>query len=294
MKEKIKVIVRIKGGLGNQLFCYAAARRLAIANNAELVIDNKTGFKRDYKYRRKYSLDVFNIPCRKANRNERMEPFERISRGIAKYKSSRKVFTQKEYIQQETPKFDGRLLSLKLSKSIYLDGLWQSEKYFLDTEKEIRNDLLIVTKISRENRILSERMMEEKSVSLHFRWFNSIKDKAMENVPIEYYRRAIELMESLHPGSFYFIFSDMPEKIEEKNIFPDGRFEIVVNNKTEPVWDIWLMSHCSRHIIANSTFSWWGAWLSKRSDKTIICPNSAWTTNEWDFEGLLPESWIKI
>ena len=101
MSNPVKVITRIRGGLGNQLFCYAAARRLAVINDAELVIDDVTGFIRDQEYRRKYHLDVFNIPARKASPSERMEPFERIRRGIAKFMSSRKTFERKGYIVQE-------------------------------------------------------------------------------------------------------------------------------------------------------------------------------------------------
>lgn len=80
-----KLIARIKGGLGNQLFCYAEARRLALVNNAELVIDDVTGFVRDRQYRRQYALARFHIPARKATPAERMEPFERYRRGLAKF-----------------------------------------------------------------------------------------------------------------------------------------------------------------------------------------------------------------
>ena len=80
----MKVIVRIKGGLGNQLYCYAAAKRLAIKNNAELIIDDVSGFKRDYLYQRRYMLDRFKIPHRKATSIERLNPFERVRRGLRK------------------------------------------------------------------------------------------------------------------------------------------------------------------------------------------------------------------
>lgn len=94
-----KVITRIKGGLGNQLFCYAAARRLALVNNADLVIDNKTGFTRDYLYGRRYMLDRFNILARKATPSERMEPFERYRRGLAKWVSRRQNFEERSYVE---------------------------------------------------------------------------------------------------------------------------------------------------------------------------------------------------
>ena len=92
-----KIIPRIFGGLGNQLFCYAAARRLALVNDAELVIDDVTGFARDREYRRQYMLDRFRIPVRKATPAERLEPFERYRRGLMKWLSRSKPFMERHY-----------------------------------------------------------------------------------------------------------------------------------------------------------------------------------------------------
>src|SRR6266568_7782352 len=101
MSTRRRVISRIRGGLGNQLFCYAAARRLALVNNAELVIDNVSGFVRDRMYCRKYMLDRFQIPVRKATPVERLEPFERYRRGMMKRLAYRKAFTERRYLEQE-------------------------------------------------------------------------------------------------------------------------------------------------------------------------------------------------
>ena len=140
-----KIITRVKGGLGNQLFCYAAARRLAWINNAELVIDDITGFARDRLYYRRYMLDHFNISARKATPFERLEPFERYRRGFMKWLSRRKPFAQRGYLEQEGQEFDQRLLVLKVNGLLYLDGLWQSEGYFVDMEQTIRDDLRIAS-----------------------------------------------------------------------------------------------------------------------------------------------------
>src|SRR6266853_438179 len=101
MSTRDRVIARIKGGLGNQLFCYAAARRLALVNNAELVIDDVTGFVRDRQYRRRYALDHFHISVRKATPAERLEPLERYRRGLMKWLSRRKPLEERCYVEQE-------------------------------------------------------------------------------------------------------------------------------------------------------------------------------------------------
>ena len=101
-----KVVVRLKGGLGNQLFCYAAARRLAWKNEAELVLDAVTGFKYDYLYRRTYALGCFSIPARLATPAEQMEPLGRVRRLIARKLFERKPLEQRRYIQQVGVDFD--------------------------------------------------------------------------------------------------------------------------------------------------------------------------------------------
>ena len=125
-----KIITRIKGGLGNQLFCYAAARRLALVNNAELVIDDVTGFVRDYQYRRRYMLDHFCITARKAMPSERLEPFERYRRSVVKWLSRRKPFAERRYLEQERWDSDEWLLMLKAKDALYLVSR-EGVKFFL-------------------------------------------------------------------------------------------------------------------------------------------------------------------
>jgi len=292
----MKVIARIKGGLGNQLFCYAAARRLAVANSAELVIDDITGFVRDREYRRKYSLDVFSIPARKASAAERMEPLERIRRGIAKLMSSGKPFEGRRYLSQQGQDFDDRLLRLRLRQHVYLDGLWQGEGYFKDIEDTIRRDLVFQAPKDSENRRMAARLENPSAVSMHVRCFETAQGERINNLTDRYYRNAIEKMESLTPKAHYFVFSDRPKDIGGTIGLPDNRYTIISQNMGDvnAYADMWLMARCSKHIIANSTFSWWGAWLSISPEKVVICPGADNAMPNWSFRGLLPDEWIKI
>jgi len=296
MKSPLKVIARIRGGLGNQLFCYAAARRLAIANNAELVIDDVTGFARDSIYRRKYGLDVFNIPARKASPAERMEPFERARRGIAKFWASRNAFSSRRYIVEVEPDFDERLVSIKLHHSVYLDGLWQSEGYFKDIESTIRQDLVFKAPQDSANRTMADRMQKSDAVSVHVRWFDAGQGDGTNNMSRRYYRRAIEKIESITPTAHYFIFSDRPDSICGVLDLPERRYTVVSHNQGEAsaYADMWLMAKSSKHIIANSTFSWWGAWLSDSLTKVVLCPGPDFIKNNWNFKGLVPDDWTRI
>ena len=294
-----KVITRIKGGLGNQLFCYAAARRLALVNNAELVIDNVTGFARDHTYRRQYALNHFNIPCRKATPAERMEPFEWYRRGLSKFIAKQKSFHERHYVEQERIDFDARILDLKVHNTVYLDGLWQSEAYFKDQEAVIRQDLGIQAPQDTVNRQMADYIDSCNAIAVHVRWFNkSDKNNASHNVGEKYYQRAIkEIMERIADPHF-FVFSDFPDEARQILSLPKGMITCVDHNcEVENAFaDLWLMTKCKHFIIANSTFSWWGAWLCGSNSKCILSPKvtSLSGLQGWGFPGLIPNNWIVL
>ncbi len=286
-----KIIVRIKGGLGNQLFCYAAARRLAWFNNAELVIDDVTGFIRDHQHQRRYMLDFFHIPARKASSAERMEPFERYRRGIAKYFSRRKPFEKRSYIEQEGRDFDPRMLDLKVRGVIYLDGLWQSELYFKDIEQLIREDLQIEPPEDNMNQSVAQEIRNSNAVALHVRWFNEPNSKVENNnLSKEYYIRAIQKIKETINNPLFFCFSDDPDATRAKLALSEKQVIYVNHNQGEKhaYADLWLMAQCKYFIIANSTFSWWGAWLSKYDSKVVIAPDKG----TWGVKELIPDEWI--
>ncbi|MDD5242726.1 MAG: alpha-1,2-fucosyltransferase [Syntrophorhabdaceae bacterium] len=294
----IKVIARIKGGLGNQLFCYAVARRVALVNDAELVIDDVSGFVRDRLYGRRYMLDHFIIPARKATPAERLEPFERYRRGVLKWWSRGKPFTERRYLVREGMDFDSRLLSLKVKKVLYMDGVWQSENYFKDIEQTIREDLRIIPPTDALNQHIAEKICNSQAVALHVRWFDVPGRTVSHNIVADYYRYAVTMMERKINSPCYFVFSDNPEATRSKLALPERRAIFVLHNRGDEnaYADLWLMTRCKHFIIANSTFSWWGAWLGKGADKIVICPGDKIQQGitMWGFKGLLPKSWIKL
>ena len=297
----MKIIVRIKGGLGNQLYCYAAARRLAVANNAELVVDDVSGFKRDYQYQRKYMLDFFNIPSRKASVYERLEPFERIRRGIIKKIESRKLFENRSYIEQEFDDFDKRIINIKISKNTYIDGLWQSLKYFEDIEELIRQDLTMKSPTDEKNLLTAIEINGSNSVAVHVRWFEDNANNSTSNTNSNYYKKALEKAEELLEEPHYFVFSDNPIAAKSKIDFPSDRVTFVSHNNEDEknaIWDFWLMRQCKNFIIANSTFSWWAAWLGADTNKSLVAfprlSNEDKLKWAWDYEGQMPKNWLPI
>lgn len=293
---KPKLIPRIFGGIGNQLFIYASSRRMALVNNAELVLDNISGFTYDKVYNRHYQLDHFSIPCRRATPAELLEPFGRLRRNILRHWNHRKPFEQRSYLVQENIDFDPRLLQFKPRGTVYLEGYWQSEGYFIDVADIIRQDLQIQPPTDAVNRAMAERIRNGTSVAVHVRFFDEPHaQQAINNAPVDYYSRAVGAMELMAPGAHYFIFSDNPEAARARIPMPEARITLVSHNQGDrnAYADLWLMTQCQHFIIANSTFSWWGAWLSSNPAKHVIAPGIEITgVTSWGFKGLLPSHWI--
>ena len=290
-----KIIPRLFGGLGNQLFIYACARRLSLITKSELVIDKVSGFKYDKVYKRKFQLHHFNISGRFATKFELLFPFSRVRRYILKYINKNKLFPNKSYIIQEGINFENRLLNFDPKGTVYLEGYWQSENYFKDIEEIIRFDLSFIKPNDPINLEFSDLIKKtEISIAVHYRFFDTLDN--VNNLNEEYYNKAFSIFLEQFPNATYFIFSD--KKLKNINSLHDKSKIIYINhNKTDEVAykDLWLMSLCKNFIISNSTFSWWGAWLSTNVDKIIIAPNIEKKYN--NVKGIdieYPNEWILI
>ncbi len=291
------MVVRLLGGLGNQLFCYAAARRLALVNDAELVIDDVSGFTRDFAYQRQYALEPFHITARKATPTERLEPFGRYRRHLAKLLARRRPFLKRKYLQQEGIDFDPRLLDYTVNGTVYLDGLWQSENYFKDVEQVIRQDLRIIAPTDEINQEISRRIRSLNSVGIHVRrfWKSEIGDDSSEyNLDEGYYSRAVQWITARLKAPHFFVFSDDPDAARQVLGIRQNVMTCVDHNRGEEkaYADLWLMTQCKHFIIANSTFSWWGAWLAEFPTAMVVAPKlRVEGMAAWGFEGLIPSRW---
>ena len=296
-----QLVVRLKGGLGNQLFCYATARRLALKNGAQLLLDDVTGFKYDYLYRRQYALGAFHIPVRRATAWERQEPFGRLRRMRMRKISEALPLAQKRYILQKGVAFDEGLLSLVLQPGLtYFDGFGQSERYFSDIEDNLREDLRMRPPTDMANQNFARRIQEAPSVALHVRWFDAGTQPSVSNMSQAYYRSAVSHIEAHVAQPHFFIFSDDAQRAADM-LAPvlQGRehsFVDINGASTDASKDLWLMSQCQHFVIGNSTFAWWAAWLGERKGRTqVLAPalNIDPKTNitAWGFPYLLPERW---
>lgn len=293
------LVVRLKGGLGNQLFSYAAARRVAMENNAELVLDTVSGFKRDFLYKRQFDLESFNITARHAFPQERYEPFERVRRGIAKFQARRVPLNGRSYIEQEHSEFDARVLDIKLTNKVNtIDGLWQSEFYFADIADTLRWDLQMSVPLSSTTQKIAEVIQNQNAVCVHFRCFGEQDTEA--NSPSSYYLQAVARAKKLLKDPKFYVFSDdieaarafLPTELQSAT-FVDWNV-----GRSGQLADFWLMRQFNNFIIANSTFSWWAAWLADGADNGFViyprCLNKEKYQWAWDYEGQMPAKWLSV
>ncbi|HWN97237.1 MAG TPA: alpha-1,2-fucosyltransferase [Methylomirabilota bacterium] len=311
------IITRLTGGLGNQLFQYGMARRLAEQHHAEVLLDT-SGYGPNGEFRpngltafnRPVALFRFRIKARMALPNEiarlrddfyRAATRDRIVRQIRR--AWPRFLWNGSHIVERQYRFQPEALGWP--DDVYLQGYWQSPKYFEDIAPLIRQELeatepLVVEAANETVARLKARFSSV--VSLHVRRgdlahaHETLRKKNITcgaPVTIQYIARAIDQFDS---ETCFFVFSDSPKDIAwcRENIRAKN---LEFSTAESDLWDFTAMALCDHHIIANSTFSWWAAWLNPRTDKRVIAPQ-VWSTPQsrvqMPTDDLLPETWIKL
>lgn len=287
------IIVKLIGGLGNQMFQYATARRLAIMHNTSLMLDISEF--ETYKLRR-YALNHFNIKAEIATPKQL-----KLCKPNNKLNKLRQMFIKSysssfNYIKEKHFNFDHKIL--ELPDKIYMDGYWQSEKYFKDIKDIIRNEFTVKYELNEKNKEPADYICNCESVSLHVRrgdYVTNPKTNAVHGTcDLDYYHKCIALLMNKVKQPHFFIFSDDPEWVIA-NLHIDYPTTFITHNEPEKDYeDIRLMSMCKHNIIANSSFSWWGAWLNANPDKIVIAPQRWFQDNKNDTRDLIPKSWYRV
>ena len=283
------IISRIIGGLGNQLFQYAAGRTLALQHNTALLLD-VTAFD-DYKLRN-FDLATLHTGLNFASK-EQVSSF--INRSIAgKIRDNilpmalRKVYKEKQFHFQ--PRF------FRAPANIYLQGYWQSEKYFLPAAETIRKEFTFKEEYIKNVSGLAARLRSSSSVSVHIRRGDYTNIKIIEIHGIleaAYYQRAMQLISEKIPGACFYFFSDDMNWVKENLPVENAVYVSGVSSQTH-IEDFYLMSQCKHNIIANSSFSWWAAWLNNNPEKIVIAPKNWFNKGPKDTQDLVPQNWLRI
>lgn len=283
-RRKPIVKVLLCGGLGNQLFQYAHARCVAVRANARLVLDTKTLFQIDTRYRRRYELHAFKL-CSDVEYSKSIGLIERVR--ILFYRRIANKFlidTSKSRLIEESRlgRFDEHQYNVIPFTSITLKGYWQCPSYFSSIEMQLRNELAFKHQIATSKDRLYQQLQSTTSVGIHVR-----RNDYARCLSAEYYRVAMQRIRSQVINPQFFVFSDDYEWWN--NQFGDLHdVHFLSRQGREPIDDFHLLSLCTHFIIPNSTFSWWAAWLGRSPSKIVIAPSkSIWV----DSSEILPKNW---
>jgi len=289
------VITRIKSGLGNQLFQYALGRSLALRTQTQLYFD-LSYYKHLYENDtpRTYKLDRFNIDYTLLNTS----PYRFVSKAT-KLLPGRTLKPLVAHVDEKHFHFDDSVLKPQASL-ITVDGFWQSERYFADHADTIRAELAFTHEVGPEFASYKQAIEEsDMPVSLHIRRGDLITNPEFITkvgfVGLDFYREAIALLRERFPTFRLFVFSDDQDWVKENLILENTPVFVVNSGPDADIDDLQLMSLCKHHIIANSTYSWWGAWLNPDPNKVVIAPK-AWYCNKpgYDTKDLIPDNWLQL
>ena len=280
------IITKLKGGLGNQLFQYAIGRAAALHHKLPLKLD-LTVFE-NYKLHNGYRLDQFAIQAGIATENDIIN----LKGGNnVLFSALRKagLFKRKSYFKEKRSSyFDARVFK---NKFVYLDGYWQNELYFSNIREVLLRELSPINSMNDLGCDYLELINKSNSVSLHVRRGDYLNLKNINVLDVDYYMKAVEHIRKNVEKPTFFIFSDDLDWCKKSLGFLDGC--IYVDQTQTEIDDLKLMSFCRHNIIANSSFSWWGAWLNQNPKKTVIAPKD-WMLNDPGSSNVILSDWVKF
>jgi hypothetical protein len=287
------IVVRLCGGLGNQMFQYATGRAVAMTTKTELVYD-LGWYRRTPKSntRREFELARYSILAREATLKEESSGHYytgQIWRRLPLLPRPWRLFKENDY------NYDPLLQDVK--DNTYLYGYWQSYRYFEKIAELLRTELTPLIPPSKQDISIMNQIKDSCSVSVHVRRGDYVTKKTAANVhgvcTLDYYRSALDAIMAFVKEPHFFVFSDDSKWSRENLVFPGTATFIDHNGTVTAFQDMRLMSNCRHHIIANSSFSWWGAWLNPCSDKTVIAPLK-WFADGRATNDLTPTAWLRL
>lgn len=291
------IISRLTGGVGNQLFQYAIGRRQASLHNTELYLDLAEFEANPDELEhvpREYELGHFNVKAKIASK-ELVAEFLWRARSNALRQRVRRLISPRYYYNEElTPAV------LAMKAPAYLEGYWQSEDYFLDARGALLDEIKPASTLDDRNLTLLSDMGRANAVAVHVRRGDYVDNasaaKRHGTCSIGYYNEALARIRRSVINPVFYVFSDDMDYARKHIDLPIETSWIQHNSGRESYKDLVLMSNCRHFVIANSSFSWWGAWLSHYSGKIVIAPKQ-WFRDPGKQAGssrLVPEGWIRI
>jgi hypothetical protein len=277
------------------MFQYAMGRSLALRSNGSLKLDaTNYGEYPD----RAFELNRFSVRARLASRADlqRCKGYGLLGRFVAPKLGKLFPSLAIRVVREQRAGYDESVLEAR--GGVYLIGYWQSEKYFSEFAKEIRAELALAVDLDGPDATLADRIRGEESVALHVRRADYVSDPiasaALGPLEADYYRSAISLVEAGIPRPHFFVFSDDPDWAKTHLRFDRPVTFVTHNGPGRGAFDMRLMSLCRHQIVANSTFSWWSAWLNPNPAKLVVAPARWYRDRSRDSSDLVPAAWTRV
>ena len=276
------------GGLGNQLFQYAAGRSLALRHDVNLrLLFNPSDSQRKITPQ-KLEISHFNIQAKVISKIQLIEHL--VPDSFSSLIKGEFPKTFRESVLHYDKNF------LKLGPNTRLKGYWQSERYFMSCRKVLREDFRIITPPSKQNISLMTEISSLPAVSVHIRRGDYVTNPEANayhgTCGLKYYKDAMEYVEThMSTAPIFFVFSDDPIWVKQ-NFKPNFKtFYVDCNDASTSYEDLRLMAACKHNIIANSSFSWWGAWLNKSPGKIVVAPKKWYADTSINNPDMVPDDW---
>jgi hypothetical protein len=286
------ITVRLRNGLGNQMFQYAAARRLAERHGTDVVIDvSWYANKRPGMAPRSYELDQLSVTGRVSQRRVRWIRNTPLPTGpIDAYRTLR---PRARAARERHFRFDPAVRSLP--DNVTLSGYWTSEKYFADIAPIIRAEFAVRSEPSAANKAWIDTMSSCTSVAVHMRRRDYLHPRTRQGVAdLEYYDGAVGHLRARCADPVFFVFSDDLEWARANVRLCGDTCFVDTNQGAAGSEDLRLMSSCRHAVIANSTYSWWGAWLNPDPERIVIAPRRWMVDPRVDTRDVLPSEWVAL
>lgn len=283
------VIVKIWGGLGNQLFQYSFGKWLAAQLAVPVKYDIQTTNSLNSFTQREFALSSFHTAVDIASPADVSK--KKYFRNIQLARIERKLAQQmpglfkRHFVEQNIPQPPA---SLVIRDDCYYEGYWQSYEYLLPVEAALRKDITLRHPLSGNAAATLAAIQQCVAVSIHVRRSDYLQHTSLINCSMKYYEQAVVYLREMYNDARFFVFSD--DIAWCKQNFSGADFTFVEGNSN--CEDLVLMSSCSHHIIANSTFSWWAAWLNNSPHKKVIAPKKWHTQKDGGNGHLLPSDWL--
>ena len=290
------ITVRLKGGMGNQMFQYAFGLARAISLGVPLQMDLSALLDRSRNdiVHRNYDLSIFNI-------KEKLAQYPGLLRNIYKFKSAgvnrivRKNVEKGKFIVKEKHfHFDSELI-IDIKNNTLFEGWFQSHKYFSNIESDLRKHFSFKRPVINNSTALLSKIENGNAICLNVRRTDFLKVDTLNTTNLTYFNRAAKKMSELVEQPEFFIFSDdMTWCRENLNLEFPTTF-VGHEHKGEKFGNyMQLMSRCQHFIIPNSSFAWWAVWMAENSDKKVIAPKNWFNDKNIDTSDLVPEEWLRI